>query len=283
MTRITASSMAVFTDLDGTLLDHHTYCFSAAIPMLQKLKSMNIPVIPNTSKTFDELIPIRQQLGLDSPFIAENGAAVYIPVSFLSNLSSNPLMSSLDVYSDDGYYIKTFTKPRQYWLALLDRHASDFAHLYTGFSTMSALDIQHETGLSLEQAEAASKRHFGEPLKWRGSNEELQRFTTVMQQAGACVVKGGRFVHVSGVTDKGNAMTWLSSFMKSNTMVALGDGENDSSMLEKADIAVQIRSSVHKFPTLKRNSGMIQTSGIGPIGWHEAIERILCTSNSHSI
>ncbi|MFT2109989.1 HAD-IIB family hydrolase [Marinomonas sp. 2405UD68-3] len=279
MTGITTSSMAVFTDLDGTLLDHHTYCFSAAIPMLQKLKSLNIPVIPNTSKTFDELIFIRQKLGLDSPFIAENGAAVYIPLSFLANPSFDQMRSVLDLHDDGDHYIKTFTEPRQYWLMLLETHASHFAHLYTGFSSMSIPEIQHETGLSLEQAEAASKRHFGEPLKWHGSDEELQEFTLIMQDAGVCVVKGGRFVHVSGVTDKGQAMTWLSSIMEVNTTVALGDGENDTSMLEKADVAVQIRSPVHAFPILTCRSRVIQTLGVGPIGWNEAVETILSDSN----
>ncbi len=271
--------LAIFTDLDGTLLDHHTYSFSAALPMLEKLKVMGIPVIPNTSKTFSELIPTCQKLNLESPFICENGAAIYIPKAFMVDSLLEKLKASLEVYEEGGYYIKTFTEPREYWLTLLKTKAAVFSHLYTGFSSMSIQDIQNETGLSFEQAKAASNRHFGEPLKWLGTQEELTHFTEVMQEAGAYVVKGGRFVHVSGKTDKGNAMAWLSSFMGVNTTVALGDGENDSSMLEKADVAVQIRSPIHAFPRLKRNSNVIQTSGIGPIGWYEAIEGILSKTN----
>ena len=72
----------VFSDLDGTLLDHHTYSFAAALPMLDKLKSQQIPVIPNTSKTFAELTEFTEQLDKDGPFIVENGAAIYIPIDF---------------------------------------------------------------------------------------------------------------------------------------------------------------------------------------------------------
>ena len=69
-------NVLIFSDLDGTLLDHHTYSFAPALSMLQKLRSANIPVIPNTSKTFAELTELTQQIGLDGPFIVENGAAV---------------------------------------------------------------------------------------------------------------------------------------------------------------------------------------------------------------
>lgn len=78
----------VFTDMDGTLLDHHTYSFDAAKPALNALDEKNIPVIPTTSKTFAELQPLRKSIGLDGPFIIENGAAVFIPHGFLSK---NPL------------------------------------------------------------------------------------------------------------------------------------------------------------------------------------------------
>ena len=36
----------VVTDLDGSLLDHHSYDFSPAAPWLARLKQMGVPVIP---------------------------------------------------------------------------------------------------------------------------------------------------------------------------------------------------------------------------------------------
>ncbi|WP_191600544.1 HAD-IIB family hydrolase [Marinomonas algicola] len=282
------NSLAVFTDLDGTLLDHDTYSAAAAMPMLQQLKLRRIPVIPNTSKTFDELLPIRRSLQLDTPFIVENGAAVYIPESFLYELCDTK-EDLIDSYTSDNqlikvilgssykgcYYRKSFIEPREYWLSLLAKNTFAFSHLYTGFSSMSISDIQQVTGLSLEQAQAASKREYGEPLQWHGSDEELMQFKHLMQKAGATVVKGGRFVHVGGNSDKGRAMLWLAAFLQSSSSVALGDGENDNAMLEVADIAVQIRSNFHAFPCLKRSAGVIKTSEVGPKGWSEAIGKIL--------
>ncbi len=74
----------IFTDMDGTLLDHHTYSFEAAKPTLTSLAERNIPVIPTTSKTFVELLELRETIGLTGPFIVENGAAAYIPHGFFA-------------------------------------------------------------------------------------------------------------------------------------------------------------------------------------------------------
>ena len=34
---------AVFTDLDGSLLDHHTYSFESARPALERIREQRIP------------------------------------------------------------------------------------------------------------------------------------------------------------------------------------------------------------------------------------------------
>lgn len=44
-------NIIIFTDLDGTLLDHNSYDFSEALEMLSYIKNHNIPLILTTSKT----------------------------------------------------------------------------------------------------------------------------------------------------------------------------------------------------------------------------------------
>jgi predicted mannosyl-3-phosphoglycerate phosphatase (HAD superfamily) len=71
--------LVVFTDLDGTLLDHQTYSFQAARPMINKLLRLGIPIVINTSKTRAETEILSRRLKLNHPFIVENGGAVFIP------------------------------------------------------------------------------------------------------------------------------------------------------------------------------------------------------------
>ena len=49
----------IFTDLDGTLLDHDTYSAEEARSVLEKVTAQGIPVIPATSKTYSEVVEFR--------------------------------------------------------------------------------------------------------------------------------------------------------------------------------------------------------------------------------
>ena len=98
---MTFANNVIFTDMDGTLLDHDTYSFEAARPTLASLKEQNIPVIPTTSKTYAELIVLRDTIGLDGPFIVENGAAIYIPHGFFKQKPAGTIWQ-------DGFWCKSF-------------------------------------------------------------------------------------------------------------------------------------------------------------------------------
>ena len=50
------SMAVVYTDLDGTLLDHHTYAFDEALGAIKALKDRGIPIVPCTSKTRAETV-----------------------------------------------------------------------------------------------------------------------------------------------------------------------------------------------------------------------------------
>src|SRR5690554_5601326 len=62
--------MIVFTDLDGTLLDHDSYSWRAAKPAMARLGANGIPLIFNSSKTAAEISELQSRMGLRGPFIA---------------------------------------------------------------------------------------------------------------------------------------------------------------------------------------------------------------------
>ena len=264
----------VFTDLDGTLLDHHSYSFEPAVAMLMKLKQAKIPVIPTTSKTFAELLQIRQSAELTGPFIVENGAAVFIPEHYFEE---QPAQTEYH----QGYWVKSFSAPRQHWLSLLEQHASKYKSAYKGFSQMSTQELSDATNLPLTDAHLANTRLYSEPLQWLGNEQQKQEFSQLMRAAGANVLQGGRFVHISGKCNKGLAMQWLTGLFAQHqthhkvTNIALGDSFNDNDMLEIADIAVQIKSPKHDYPQLTRTDKLWQSKYEGPTGWSECLQQIL--------
>jgi mannosyl-3-phosphoglycerate phosphatase len=270
----------IFSDLDGTLLDHFTYKANDAYNTIDKLKSADIPVILNTSKTRAELTNIQTELTLNTPFIVENGAAIFIPKNTFKQQPA-------DTKEVDNYWVKSFASSREFWLDLLDSISEDFKGLYQGFSSMSVEKLSEITGLSLEKSEQAKQRQYGEPIHWLGDEYTKNLFIERLIDYGANVVQGGRFIHLSGHCDKGQALIWLTERYRelydTDTIhtIALGDGENDIAMLEAADIAIQIRSPVHDFPKLfRQNRQTIRTEQYGPSGWAEAIQTLIFEQSS---
>ena len=264
----------IFSDLDGTLLDHYTYQWSDAQETIEQLKARQIPIILNTSKTKAELELIQQELALDAPFIIENGSAVFIPKSTFTHQPPGT--------EDIGeYWLKTFSMPRAYWLKMLDTQLAEFKACYQGFSSLSIEELCELTGLSPEKARQAKQREYGEPIHWTGGEESKARFVATLQRLGANVMHGGRFMHISDHCDKGLALQWLTSQYSEQHQstafrtIALGDGGNDTPMLDAADIAVQVKSPTHAFPKLTRQIGTIKTELHGPAGWSASIQTLL--------
>ena len=269
------TDLLVVTDLDGSLLDHYTYSYKAAEPMLERLRVIGVPVVLCSSKTRAEMQILRKRLKLDSPYIVENGAAVYLPKSECRDAPPEARDAGED-------WCKAFGDRREYWQELLRSLPDELRAAYRKFSKMSVGQIADLTGLPYDDAKRASLREFGEPLQWRGSDDLREQLIAALEAKGATVLAGGRFLHVGGDWDKGQALNWVADQRAAVSgtrpiTVALGDSQNDVAMLEAADYAIVIRSPVHQPPKLLRNNGVIVTDNTGPVGWSEGLNKLLNT------
>ena len=265
----------IFTDLDGSLLDHHSYSHQAADITLTYLEQNSIPVIPCSSKTQPEIESLRSDLNNQHPFIIENGAAVFIPKNIFIDQPN-------DTIEHENYWVKEFVKPHAHWLSKLNLMRDEFNGLYKPFSDMTIEEIAQATDLSLEQAGLAAKRQYGEPVLWLGNQAEKQAFIKGLKDHNVNVLQGGRFLHICGDANKGKALLWLTNtyqelFSASYSTIAIGDSHNDCEMLDMADHALIIRSPVHDTPSLSRVDGVTISDAYGPEGWAQGINSILDT------
>ena len=138
------ASLLVFTDLDGSLLDHHNYRHDEADPVLQNLKQLQIPLIPVSSKTQSEIEQINVSLDNPHPFICENGAAIFIPVDYFPEQPA-------DTKTSGQYWVKEFVQPRAHWQSIIKSVKPLFSDDFTTFAqagidgiiAMTDLDVQN--------------------------------------------------------------------------------------------------------------------------------------------
>ncbi|MGB3623563.1 MAG: HAD-IIB family hydrolase [Ketobacter sp.] len=262
---MTNKPIVVFSDLDGTLLDHDTYSFEAALPAVKRLNQLGIPLILNSSKTRPEMEAIQQQLNNVAPFIVENGAALVVPVGCLGNKEEKVVYFAAPV-SDVLMQLESLRE-------------EGFA--FRGFQDMTVAELAGLTGLTEQQAALSRQRTATEPLLWLGSDEALVEFEQRLQQGGLQLVKGGRFYHAMGQYDKADAMHYLLKQYqiryseKEVLSIALGDSPNDLNMLEAADYAVVIRGVNSRQLKFTVGKMVIFSQGMGPVGWNGAMQPLL--------
>lgn len=283
----------VYSDLDGSFLDHRDYDFTAALPTFRRLKTLGIPCVWNTSKTLPELLRFREALNPDDPFIIENGAAIYLPLPEWERLrgpfpgagrlpeaeripNREDLAASLQ--TRQRFLLQTFGPERTTILNLLAPLRARYR--FTGFADLSLAELQRRTGLGDVEAQWAAERAFTEPLVWLDSDDRLRAFQEELEEAQLQCVRGGRFLHVSGRHDKGEALRWLQARYataggQSPLSIALGDGENDRAMLEAADIGIVIPPFSGPPLRLQRRDGVHLAEHPGPTGWASRLDAVL--------
>lgn len=266
--------LIVFSDLDGTLLEQLTYSYEAARPALAELRRRRIPLVLCTSKTRAEILPLREELGLADPFVAENGGAVYIP----RNYFPFPLPAAR---VETGYQVVELGVPYQKLVRALDEAAKTSGVKVRGFSRMSDKEVATLCGLSAADARRARQREFDEPFVLeKGTAKQKERFFAWLRGRGLRWREGGRFLHLMGDNDKGVAVARLTDLYRKQytaiSTVGLGDSPNDLDFLAAVDVPVLVaRADGHDPDVRSKVPGMRLTKGVGPAGWNEALEDIL--------
>lgn len=264
--------MLVFSDLDGTLLDHDNYSYEPVVPILDHLKDLGIPVIFNTSKTRAETQILCDELCMNDPFIVENGAAVVMPPQ-----SGYP--QRISGLNDRHEFV--LAEPRSHILRKLNTLRRQ-GFRFESYQDWTVERLAQITNLKPEEARRSHARAFTEPVIWRDSDQQLELFKRLLNAQGLTVLKGGRFLHIMSGGGKGEAMKWMVAQWQSihharPIVLALGDGGNDVSMLNEADYAVVIKSPVNPYPEVTTAGEVIQTGAPGPHGWARAVRLILQT------
>jgi mannosyl-3-phosphoglycerate phosphatase len=262
--------LLIFTDLDGTLLDHHSYSFMGAAEALQRLRQHSIPIILTSSKTRPELHALQKKLGLNEPFISENGGGIFIPPDYA-------ILDTTAFEKFGDYCAKQFGKPYSTIRAIFETVQSKYN--IRGFGDMKVEEIMEVTGLLKPDALLARQRDFSEPFLFL-TEPRLQELKEEVADHGLTVTRGGRFYHLMAAgQDKGLAVAQTSRLFQAGfpdkiVTVGLGDAENDYPMLKVVDIRVLIPKPDGSYENINLR-GLRKAPYPGSKGWGAAILEIL--------
>jgi len=271
----------IFTALEGALVDPRTDSFAGAEEALSELERRKIAFVLLTSRTREEIDPIRRKMGHNHPFVTENGGGIFFPDGYFSLRIPGAVRTARYLSVAQG-------RPYAEVCEALDEIAEECAVGVAGFHHMSLREIADNTGLRPRNAELARAREFDEPFYFTSANDKaIARFVETALARGFDTRRGPTFWHLSSKCDPARAVRFLAELFREAThiklrLVGIGGGEQDLPWLRAVDHAVLLPDSHEAAKPSEggqKNPGRTKTIVLGDTpgaaGWNSAILNII--------
>lgn len=275
--------LLIVTDLDASFIDEN-YEYADAKEAVDQLMRLGFPLVFNSSKTLIECAALAAELNLNTPQIAENGGIISVPHdSELSSLCEPTSEEHWESQNNSKTLITGLSV--EYILAEAHNAREENAYAFEGFSDWSYEELASKTGLTHDAANLAKQRHVSEPIIWSDTAERWENFQSLMQAKGIRTLRGGKFIHLMGPSDKADGLRVTKQLYEKKypdtewITVALGDSANDKSMLDSADIAVLIPHADGPKIQVDGNH-VIHAKYPASKGWNDAVLTLLSTFNT---
>ena len=262
----------IFTDLDGTLLNHDDYNFGSNDLLINKIIFNSHKIIFNSSKTFKEILFYINKFNLHNmPFSVENGASIYFPKKVFSKPKK--------AISDGKYWALELThKKSHYWKLFLEKKTKDFE-----FEILEKLPVKTIRELTnIKNINNLINRNSSQLIVWKDSLKKLSLFKKELTINQGQVIKGGRFHHISSICNKRIATQSISHEYNKQfngkyykKYISLGDNQNDLKMLNSSSIACVIKTPMsQKLKLHKNKKHVFYSKNVAPNGWKETLLKV---------
>lgn len=203
-----ASSIVVFSDADGVLVDPQQPSFDTAASILARLAADEVAVVLCSGKTRAELESVQQKLGIRHPFICEHGGAVLIPKGYFGFDVPN---ASERAGCDAVEFGRAYADVVQALRRTADRLKIDVV----AFSDMSIEDVARECRVPLLQARLAKLRDYQELFRIGEASETARtRLFKGLQAARLRCTPGVPFNSVGAPVDRTAGVTLLTALFR---------------------------------------------------------------------
>jgi len=264
-------SLIIFTGLNETLLPAENCDYSLIADLVKSLQRLKIPLIPVTENTRPEVEALLEAIELDSPFVVEQGSAIFLPQENQNfDLAESERLDSYNCHQLGCSY----TTAR----AAIKAVQEEIGKILRGFGDMDNSDIQSLVGGSISAARRIKAREFSEYFL-TPNRIPIEKLQQLALEYGFKISSEGKLSLIKGESaDSIQAIEILTSSLKGAdeniTTIGIGSTNADLSWLQAVDVPIVIPNNLAIKANLNSKDWQI-ASEPGLKGWMNSVQKIL--------
>ena len=255
--------VVIFTDLDGSLLHRDTFKFDSIKDYIKSLIDSGIIIIPNSSKTEKEIEKFNEELGVELPYISENGSAIHG-----LNLINQNFPNEIILSRKKEELLKIFN----------EKTPEKLLNKCVQISKLSKKEQEKIFGQKDDRLKDALKRKYTLPILFNGNNSEKNKLLKSLSNNSLTLQEGGRVLNLCDNINKIKSMNRIIKILKKTEdkikTIAVGDNYNDLEMLKNSDVPCLVFNDQFKLDKINIDN-LIFSNKPSPEGWADVIKMAL--------
>ena len=253
----------IFTDLDGSLLHRDTFKFDSIKNFIIDLINKGIIIIPTSSKTEVEIEKFNKELGLELPYISENGSSIHG-----LNLINQNFPNKIILSREKEELLKIFN------IKVPGKLINKCVQVYK----LSKNEQEKIFGQKGDNLKDVLQRKYTLPFLFNGSSTEKNKLIKVLNSNSLTLQEGGRVLNLCDNINKIKSMNKVIKILKSTEdkikTIAVGDNYNDLEMLKNSDVPCLVFNDQFKLDKINIDN-LIFSNMPSPEGWADVIKKAL--------
>jgi len=252
----------VCIDMDGTLLNSKHKVSNASKQALLEAHNMGALIVISTGRMYSDAEYFSNLIGVKAPVIASNGAFIKDKddneAIYKSILEEKLFMELLNIFIKYNVYPTFYTPQKAYCGSLIIKFFVEYIKLRGAMSSSTKIKYIK----TMKQWEKVFKIEKDNIVKCEVMHKDCERLRKVRSEIqkinGIEIVSSSKYnieITSKGVS-KGRAVEKLASYynIKKDEIIAIGDSENDISMIEFAGMGIAMGNAIDR---VKQKSNFI--------------------------
>lgn len=267
-----AQRIVVVTDIDGSLLEPGTRSLPDERAALDFLAARGIPLVINSSRTRAEIERLRQTLQILTPFMSENGSALFLPHGSFEFVRDRARPTV-------GGGVIEFGRRYHEVVDALRLTCRELNMEVVCFAELSIEEVAQELRVATVEAQLAKLREYTELFRIVDEKDAMRSrlFKALRRRGLRCWRAGAHHYLVTATAGCAGSLRMLKAIWRQAWddpfIIGFGDSEDDVTWLKHVDVAIIVQNHRAGVPVgaLSKLPAAHVTRLPGRQGWSDAV------------